>query len=184
MALLLTDLTCLAARRSRALQIIGPKTPATTTPGADVASRQPPVTILSFVRLSHECLRSKLFLTLSYEKDGGMQIILLVKIAGRSIGSPTTRRCRGLDPGRGRTKTGRLWCTPAIGGPWGGPAAPRDLPIRTRPQQRAPGVAPGNLLGDSPRRRYAGVVPLHARGDVTLAACWLTCGEISMRFSN
>jgi transposase len=77
-----------------------------------------------------------------------------------------------LDPGRGKTKTGRLWCYARDDQPFGGQAAPAVLycysPDRKgeHPRQHLAGFR-GILQADG----YAGYAGLYDRG-VTEAACW------------
>ena len=77
-----------------------------------------------------------------------------------------------LDPGRGKTRTGRLWCYVRDDRPFGGEAAPAVLyrysPDRKGEHPRAH-LAPfrGILQADG----YAGYAGLYDRG-VTEAACW------------
>src|SRR5215207_6363756 len=53
-----------------------------------------------------------------------------------------------LDPGRGRTKTGRLWGYAVDDRPWCGGTPPAvGLPLRRGPQGRAPGRPPGRVHG-------------------------------------
>jgi transposase len=77
-----------------------------------------------------------------------------------------------LDPGRGKTKTGRLWCYARDDGPFGGKAAPAVLycysPDRKGEHPRAHLASfHGILQADG----YAGYAGLYNRG-VTEAACW------------
>ena len=78
-----------------------------------------------------------------------------------------------LDPGRGRTKTGRLWHMPATSGR-GGLAAPAAIFVFA-PDRKSERPAAhlkkfsGILHVDS----YAGFARLQAHGDITLAACWV-----------
>ena len=78
-----------------------------------------------------------------------------------------------LDPGRGRTKTGRLWVYARDDRPWGGPDPPAAVyfysPDRKaeRPASHLDGFR-GILQVDG----YAGFEQLTVRGDVVLAACW------------
>ena len=78
-----------------------------------------------------------------------------------------------LDPGRGRTKTGRLWGYAREQRGWGGPAPPAAVylfaPDRKaeRPMTHLRGYK-GVLHVDG----YAGFERLTARGDIVLAACW------------
>ena len=77
-----------------------------------------------------------------------------------------------LDPGRGKTKTGRLWCYARDDQPFGGQAPPAVLycysPDRKgeHPRQHLAGFR-GILQADG----YAGYAGLYDRG-VTEAACW------------
>jgi len=77
-----------------------------------------------------------------------------------------------LDPGRGKTKTGRLWCYARDDRPFGGQAAPAVLycfsPDRKgeHPRQHLAGFR-GILQADG----YAGYAGLYEHG-VTEAACW------------
>ena len=78
-----------------------------------------------------------------------------------------------LDPGRGRTKTGRLWVYARDDRPWSGPEPPAAVyfysPDRKaeRPADHLQGFR-GVLQVDG----YAGFERLTARGDIVLAACW------------
>ena len=78
-----------------------------------------------------------------------------------------------LDPGRGRTKTGRLWAYTRDDRPWNGPGHPAVVfvyaPDRTaaRPAEHLAGFR-GILQVDG----YTGFEQLAAGGAVTLAACW------------
>jgi hypothetical protein len=78
-----------------------------------------------------------------------------------------------LDPGRGRTKTGRLWVYAREQRQWGGPEPPAAVylfaPDRKseRPASHLQGFK-GVLHVDG----YAGFERLAANGDVVLAACW------------
>lgn len=78
-----------------------------------------------------------------------------------------------LDPGRGRTKTGRLWVYAREQRPWGGPAPPAAVYLFAPDRKAERPVAhlkdfKGVLHVDG----YAGFERLIARGDVVLAACW------------
>jgi len=79
-----------------------------------------------------------------------------------------------LDPGRGRTKTGRLWGYTRDDRSWGNTAPPAVVffyaPDRTaaRPAGHLSGFR-GILQVDG----YAGFEALEAKGLVTLAACWV-----------
>lgn len=78
-----------------------------------------------------------------------------------------------LDPGRGRTKTGRLWVYTRDDRPWAGPDPPAAVyfysPDRKaeRPATHLEGFS-GILQVDG----YAGFERLTAGGDIVLAACW------------
>ena len=78
-----------------------------------------------------------------------------------------------LDPGRGRTKTGRLWVYARDDRPWCGPDPPAAVyfysPDRKaeRPASHLDGFR-GILQVDG----YAGFEQLTMHGDVVLAACW------------
>jgi transposase len=78
-----------------------------------------------------------------------------------------------LDPGRGRTKTGRLWVYTRDDRPWGGPDPPAAVYFYS-PDRKAERPAShleafhGVLQVDG----YAGFERLTARGDIVLAACW------------
>jgi transposase len=78
-----------------------------------------------------------------------------------------------LDPGRGRTKTGRLWAYARDDRPWGGPDPPVAVyfysPDRKgeRPAAHLKGFK-GVLQVDG----YAGFEQLTESGNVILAACW------------
>ncbi|MBL9098741.1 MAG: IS66 family transposase [Alphaproteobacteria bacterium] len=78
-----------------------------------------------------------------------------------------------LDPGRGRTKTGRLWVYVRDDRPWAGPSSPAAVyfysPDRKgeRPQSHL-GEFKGVLQVDG----YAGFERLTEGGHVILAACW------------
>jgi transposase len=78
-----------------------------------------------------------------------------------------------LDPGRGRTKTGKFWTYARDDRPWNGPSPPAVVylyaPDRKaeRPQAHLAGFA-GILQVDG----YSGYRPLAAGGQVQLAFCW------------
>lgn len=78
-----------------------------------------------------------------------------------------------LDPGRGRTKTGRLWVYAREQRGWNGPAPPAAVYLFAPDRKAERPVAhlkdfKGVLHVDG----YAGFERLTARGDVVLAACW------------
>ena len=78
-----------------------------------------------------------------------------------------------LDPGRGRTKTGRLWVYTRDDRPWSGPDPPAAVYFYS-PDRRAERPAShleafrGVLQVDG----YAGFERLTERGEIVLAACW------------
>jgi transposase len=78
-----------------------------------------------------------------------------------------------LDPGRGRTKTGRLWVYARDDRPWSGPEPPAAVYFYS-PDRKAERPAAhlevfrGVLQVDG----YAGFERLTAPGDIVLAACW------------
>lgn len=77
-----------------------------------------------------------------------------------------------LDPGRGRTKTGRLWCYARDDRPFGGEAAPAVL-YRYSPDRKAehPRAHLASFHGILQADGYAGYAGLYG-GEVTEAACW------------
>src|SRR5579859_1212333 len=78
-----------------------------------------------------------------------------------------------LDPGRGRTKTGRLWVYAREQRGWGGPEPPAAVYLFA-PDRRAerPASHLENFKGVLHVDGYAGFEPLTGKGDVVLAACW------------
>ncbi len=78
-----------------------------------------------------------------------------------------------LDPGRGRTKTGRLWVYARDQRGWGGPAPPAAVYLFA-PDRKAerPASHLGDFKGVLHVDGYAGFEKLAAKGDVVLAACW------------
>jgi len=78
-----------------------------------------------------------------------------------------------LDPGRGRTKTGRLWVYARDDRPWSGPEPPAAVYFYS-PDRKAERAAAhlqdfrGVLQVDG----YAGFERLTLPGDIVLAACW------------
>jgi transposase len=78
-----------------------------------------------------------------------------------------------LDPGRGRTKTGRLWVCAREQRPWGGPEPPAAVYLFA-PDRRAerPLAHLQNFKGVLHVDGYAGFEQLTAKGDIVLAACW------------
>jgi hypothetical protein len=78
-----------------------------------------------------------------------------------------------LDPGRGRTRTGRLWDYARDDRPWAGPEPPAAVYLYS-PDRRAerPAVHLRTFNGILQVGGYAGFERLTARGTVRLAACW------------
>jgi len=78
-----------------------------------------------------------------------------------------------LDPGRGRTRTGRLWVYARDDRPWGGSDPPAAVYFYSQDRKAERPVAHldrfrGVLQVDG----YAGFERLTERGDIVLAACW------------
>jgi len=78
-----------------------------------------------------------------------------------------------LDPGRGKTKTGRLWVYARDQRGWSGPAPPAAVYLFA-PDRKAerPNGHLKDFQGVLHVDGYAGFERLTARGDVVLAACW------------
>jgi transposase len=78
-----------------------------------------------------------------------------------------------LDPGRGRTKTGRLWVYTRDDRPWAGPDPPAAVYFYS-PDRRAerPASHLGTFSGVLQVDGYVGFERLTASGKVVLAACW------------
>lgn len=78
-----------------------------------------------------------------------------------------------LEPGRGRTKTGRLWVYARDQRAWAGPAPPAAVYFY-EPDRRAerPTTHLANFKGVLHVDGYAGFEKLTSRGDIILAACW------------
>jgi len=78
-----------------------------------------------------------------------------------------------LDPGRGRTRTGRLWVYARDDRPWAGPDPPAAVYLYS-PDRRAerPASHLKTFRGILQVDGYAGFERLTARGTVQLAACW------------
>lgn len=78
-----------------------------------------------------------------------------------------------LDPGRGRTKTGRLWVYAREHRPWGGPAPPAAIYLFA-PDRKAerPVAHLADFRGILHVDGYAGFEQLADKEGITLAACW------------
>jgi transposase len=78
-----------------------------------------------------------------------------------------------LDPGRGRTKTGRLWVYAREQRGWGGPEPPAAVYLFA-PDRRAerPASHLKSFKGVLHVDGYAGFESLTEKGEVVLAACW------------
>jgi transposase len=79
-----------------------------------------------------------------------------------------------LDPGRGRTKTGRLWVYARDDRPWSGPEPPAAVYFYS-PDRKAerPAAHLQDFRGVLQVDGYAGFERLTAPGDIVLAACWV-----------
>jgi transposase len=78
-----------------------------------------------------------------------------------------------LDPGRGRTKTGRLWVYARDDRPWSGPEPPAAVYLYS-PDRRAkrPASHLARFKGVVQVDGYPGFDRLTGSGDIVLAACW------------
>jgi transposase len=78
-----------------------------------------------------------------------------------------------LDPGRGRTKTGRLWVYTRDDRPWAGPDPPAAIYFYS-PDRKAerPAAHLQSFRGILQVDGYAGFERLTAAGAIVLAACW------------
>ena len=78
-----------------------------------------------------------------------------------------------LDPGRGRTKTGRLWVYARDDRPWGGADPPAAVYFYS-PDRKAerPAAHLQDFRGVLQVDGYVGVERLTVPGDIVLAACW------------
>jgi transposase len=78
-----------------------------------------------------------------------------------------------LDPGRGRTKTGRLWVYARDDRPWAGPDPPAAVYFYS-PDRKAerPAAHLANFRGVLQVDGYPGFERLPAGGAIVLAACW------------
>jgi transposase len=78
-----------------------------------------------------------------------------------------------LDPGRGRTKTGRLWVYARDDRPWCGPDPPAVVYLYS-PDRRAerPAAHLANFRGTVQVDGYPGFEQLPTAGHIQLAACW------------
>lgn len=78
-----------------------------------------------------------------------------------------------LDPGRGRTRTGRLWVYARDDRSWGGTDPPAAIYFYS-PDRKAerPAGHLDSFTGILQVDGYAGFEQLTRRGDITLAACW------------
>jgi transposase len=78
-----------------------------------------------------------------------------------------------LDPGRGRTKTGRLWVYTRDDRPWAGPDPPAAVYFYSADRKaERPASHLAGFKGILQVDRYAGFERLTATGAVALAACW------------
>jgi hypothetical protein len=78
-----------------------------------------------------------------------------------------------LDPGRGRTRTGRLWVYARDDRSWGGSDPPAVVYFYSQDRRaERPAVHLGRFRGILQVDGYAGFEQLAARGNIVLAACW------------
>ena len=78
-----------------------------------------------------------------------------------------------LDPGRGRTRTGRLWVYARDDRPWGGADPPAAVYFYSQDRRaERPAAHLGRFRGILQVDGYAGFEQLTARGNIVLAACW------------
>ncbi len=86
-----------------------------------------------------------------------------------------------LDPGRGRTKTGRLWVYARDDRPWNGPEPPAAVYFYS-PDRRAerPAAHLAKFKGIVQVDGYPGFERLTERGDIVLAACWAHGASFTM----
>ena len=81
-----------------------------------------------------------------------------------------------LDPGRGRTKTGRLWCYATDNRPWSGPGHPAAAYVYSEDRKgEHPASSPEGLPRPAPGGRLCRVRPGAARDRIEppqLAFCW------------
>lgn len=78
-----------------------------------------------------------------------------------------------LDPGRGRTRTGRLWVYARDDRPWGGSDPPAAVYFYSQDRRaERPAAHLGHFRGILQVDGYAGFEQLRARGNIVLAACW------------
>ena len=78
-----------------------------------------------------------------------------------------------LDPGRGQTRTGRLWVYARDDRPWTGPAPPAAIYFYSPDRKAArPAAHLERFHGVLQVDGYAGFEQLTTSGDIVLAACW------------
>lgn len=78
-----------------------------------------------------------------------------------------------LDPGRGRTKTGRLWVYARDERPWAGPEPPVAVYLFAPDRKAArPAAHLAQFNGVLHVDGYTGFEQLTVKGDIVLAACW------------
>ena len=99
------------------------------------------------------------------------RVFAVLKGSGKLFADETTAPV--LDPGRGRTKTGRLWAYARDDRPWGG-TDPPGVAYVYAPDRKAerPSAHLGGFKGILQVDGYAGYRRLAERGDVELAFCW------------
>ena len=101
-------------------------------------------------------------------------VVSTVLSSGKVFADDTTLPV--LDPGRGRTKTGRLWCYAVHDRPWCGPGHPAAAYVYEEHRKRVrPAAHLANVSGLLQVDGYAGFKRLagdRADGSVSLAFCW------------
>ena len=101
-------------------------------------------------------------------------VVSTVLSSGKVFADDTTLPV--LDPGRGRTKTGRLWCYAVDDRPWCGPGHPAAAYVYEEDRKGArPAAHLANFSGVLQVDGYAGFKRLagdRADGSVSLAFCW------------
>jgi hypothetical protein len=116
------------------------------------------------------------FVIPSYLEEWG-EILLGLRLAAHVFGSTKLfaddTPIPVLDPGRGRTKTGRLWVYARDDRPWSGPEPPAAVYFYS-PDRKAerPAAHLQDFRGVLQVDGYAGFERLTAPGDIVLAACW------------
>ena len=103
-------------------------------------------------------------------------VVSTVLSSGKLFADDTTLPV--LDPGRGRTKTGRLWCYAVDDRPWCGPSHPAAAYVYSEDRRGIrPGGTPGEVPGPAASRTamrgssaWRAIAPTSS---VQLAFCWV-----------